>query len=105
MAAAVVKNAVVSATFRDIITEAGVAEGCDRTVGNLLYSLASDNQGQPGPELRAPIIQLITSGKIKTPAQVKAALTHVLKLADNGSNLDLEALKKSCGVGVEYTSE
>jgi hypothetical protein len=44
-AADITCNAKVSAALREVIAEAGVAAGCDKAVGNLLYATATKARG------------------------------------------------------------
>ena len=40
-AASVAGNAKLSAALRGVITEAGLLGGCDKSVGNVLYNMAT----------------------------------------------------------------
>ncbi|KAL0408875.1 UNVERIFIED_CONTAM: Glutamine--tRNA ligase [Sesamum radiatum] len=95
-----VANSKVTANLTAVIHEAGVTDGCDRTVGNLLYTVATKF---PANALvhRPTLIKYIVSSKIKTPAQLEAAFSFVAATAsDNLNVVDFEA---ACGVGIEVS--
>ncbi|KAI4313908.1 hypothetical protein L6164_026851 [Bauhinia variegata] len=97
-----IANNKVTANLTALIDDAGVADGCDRSVGNFLYTVATK---YPSNALlhRPTLLQYIVSSKIKTTAQLDAALSF---LADTGlENLDLKKFEESCGVGVEVSKE
>ncbi|WZZ58919.1 hypothetical protein YC2023_059026 [Brassica napus] len=73
-----INNPKVTANLTAVIHEAGVTDGCDRTTGNLLYT-------------------------IKTPAQLDAAVWFF----DNHAAEDfkLDEFEEACGVGVEVSVE
>ncbi|KAF7808871.1 glutamine--tRNA ligase [Senna tora] len=97
-----IANNKVTSNLTAVINEAGVTDGCSRTVGNLLYTVATK---YPANALkhRPTLLQYIVSSKIKTTAQLDAALSF---LAATGSeNLDLVKFEEACGVGVEVSEE
>ncbi|KAK9280478.1 hypothetical protein L1049_014170 [Liquidambar formosana] len=81
---------------------AAVTEGCDRSIGNLIYTVATKF---PANALvhRPTLLQYIVSSKIKTPAQLEAAFSF---FASSGSdNFELNDFEEACGVGVEVSVE
>ncbi|KAL0326986.1 UNVERIFIED_CONTAM: Glutamine--tRNA ligase [Sesamum angustifolium] len=97
-----VANGKVTANLTAVIHEAAVADGCDRTVGNLLYTVATKF---PANALvhRPTLVKYIVSSKIRTPAQLEAAFSFVAATAsDNLNVVDFEA---ACGVGIEVSLE
>ena len=52
VAAQVSVNAKVSAALRDVIGEAGVTGGCDKSIGNLLYATATKARLRRALEVR-----------------------------------------------------
>ncbi|KAH1231116.1 Glutamine--tRNA ligase [Glycine max] len=97
-----VANNKVTANLTAVIYEAGVIDGCSRAVGNLLYTVATKYPANALPH-RPTLLQYIVSLKVKTTAQLDAALSF---LAITGSeNLDLNKFEEACGVGVEVSIE
>ncbi|KAI4357793.1 hypothetical protein L6164_001719 [Bauhinia variegata] len=97
-----IANNKVTANLTAVIDEAGITDGCERSVGNLLYTVATK---YPSNALlhRPTLLQYVISLKIKTTAQLDAALAF---LADTGlEKLDLKKFEESCGVGVEVSKE
>ncbi|XP_028757910.1 glutamine--tRNA ligase-like [Neltuma alba] len=97
-----IANNKVTANLTAVINEAGVADGCNRTVGNLLYTVATK---YPANALvhRPTLLQYVVSSKIKTPAQLDAALSFLAALGPD--NLDLRKFEEACGIGVEVSLE
>ncbi|KAK4409619.1 Glutamine--tRNA ligase, cytoplasmic [Sesamum angolense] len=81
---------------------AAVTDGCDRTVGNLLYSVATKF---PTNALvhRPTLLKYIVSSKIKTPAQLEAAFSFLSATASD--DLKIDDFEAACGVGVEVSLE
>ncbi|CAJ1977513.1 unnamed protein product [Sphenostylis stenocarpa] len=97
-----VANNKVTANLTSVINEAGVTDGCSRTVGNLLYTVATKYPANALPH-RPILLQYIVSSKVKTTAQLDAALSF---LATTGlENLDLKTFEEACGVGIEVSTE
>ncbi|TKY50847.1 Glutamine--tRNA ligase [Spatholobus suberectus] len=97
-----VANNKVTANLTSVINEAGVTDGCSRTVGNLIYTVATKYPANALP-YRPTLLQYIVSSKVKTTAQLDAALSF---LATTGlENLDLNKFEEACGVGVEVSTE
>ncbi|THG07446.1 hypothetical protein TEA_023988 [Camellia sinensis var. sinensis] len=90
-----VANKKVTANLIAVIHEAAVTDGCDRAIGNLLYTVATKF---PANALvhRPTLLQYIVSLKIKTPAQLEAAFSF---FATTGSeNFKINELEEACGV-------
>ncbi|XP_059655493.1 glutamine--tRNA ligase, cytoplasmic-like [Cornus florida] len=97
-----VANNKVTANLTAVIHEAAVTDGCDRSIGNLLYTVATKF---PANALvhRPVLLQYIVSSKIKTPAQLEAAFSF---FATTGSeNYRINEFEEACGVGVEVSAE
>ncbi|KAG5385409.1 hypothetical protein IGI04_036879 [Brassica rapa subsp. trilocularis] len=84
------------------IHEAGVTDGCDRTTGNLLYTVATKHHSNLLLH-RPTLFEYIVSSKIKTPAQLDAAVSFF----DNHAAEDfkLNEFEEACGVGVEVSAK
>ncbi|KAK4753818.1 hypothetical protein SAY87_001922 [Trapa incisa] len=97
-----VANNKVTANLTAVINEAAVADGCSRTVGNLLYTVATKF---PANALvhRPTLLQYIVSSKIKAPAQLDAAFLFFANTASEKFNLS--EFEEACGVGVEVSME
>ncbi|KAL2233371.1 UNVERIFIED_CONTAM: Glutamine--tRNA ligase [Sesamum indicum] len=97
-----VANSKVTANLTAVIHEAAVTDGCDRTVGNLLYTVATKF---PANALvhRPTLVKYIVSSKIKTPAQLEAAFSFVAATASD--NLSVVGFEAACGVGIEVSLE
>ncbi|GMH27496.1 hypothetical protein Nepgr_029339 [Nepenthes gracilis] len=97
-----IANNKVTRNLIDVIDEAGVSDGCDRTVGNLIYTVAT--KFPPNALVHRPkLLQYIVSFKIKTPAQLEAAFSFFSNIGSEGFNLT--ELEEACGVGIEVSSE
>ncbi|KAF3606325.1 hypothetical protein DY000_02046556, partial [Brassica cretica] len=97
-----INNPKVTANLTAVIHEAGVTDGCDRTTGNLLYTVATKHHSNLLLH-RPTLFSYIVSSKIKTPAQLDAAVSFL----DNHAAEDfkLDEFEEACGVGVEVSVE
>lgn len=97
-----VANNKVTANLNAVIHEAGVLEGCDKAVGNLLYTVATK---YPSNALvhRPILLKYVTSNKIKMPAQLEAAFSFFS--AAGQEDIKLNEFEDKCGVGVEVSAE
>ncbi|OWM68001.1 hypothetical protein CDL15_Pgr017569 [Punica granatum] len=95
-----IANNKVTANLTAVIHEAAVADGCSKTVGNLLYTVATKF---PANALvhRPTLLQYIVSSKIKTPAQLDAAFAFFSNTASE--KFKLNEFEEACGVGVEVS--
>ncbi|KAL1531838.1 glutamine--tRNA ligase [Salvia divinorum] len=97
-----VANNKVTANLTAVIHEAAVTDGCDRTVGNLLYTVATKFPTNALAHRRT-LLNYITSLKIKIPAQLEAAFLFLTNIASE--NLKIDEFEAACGVGVEVSEE
>lgn len=97
-----IANNKVTANLTAVIHEAGVTDGCSRTVGNLIYTVATK---YPANALvhRPTLLQYVVSSKIKTTAQLDAALLFFGTTASE--DFKLNEFEEACGVGVEVSVE
>ncbi|KAK6921725.1 Glutaminyl-tRNA synthetase, class Ib, non-specific RNA-binding domain, N-terminal [Dillenia turbinata] len=97
-----IANNKVTGNLTAVIHEAGVTGGCNRTVGNLLYTVATKF---PANALvhRPKLLEYIVSLKIKTPAQLEAAFSFLGSTASE--NFEVKEFEEACGVGVNVTAE
>ncbi|KAI4379144.1 hypothetical protein MLD38_005480 [Melastoma candidum] len=97
-----IANNKVTSNLTAVIREADVLDGCDRTVGNLLYSVSTKF---PANALvyRPVLLKYIISSKIKTPAQLDAAFAFFSKIGPDDFKLD--EFEEACGVGIEVSPE
>ncbi|ONM29187.1 Glutamine--tRNA ligase cytoplasmic [Zea mays] len=87
-------NAKVTANLAAVIAEAGIKE-CDKSIGNLLYAVATK---YPTNALvhRPVLISYVLSTKIKSPAQLDAALSFLTNTGPD--SLDVDKFEEACGV-------
>ncbi|KAJ8769724.1 hypothetical protein K2173_005930 [Erythroxylum novogranatense] len=97
-----IANNKVTTNLTAVIHEAGVSDGCNRTIGNLLYTVATK---YPANALvhRPTLLGYIVSSKIKSTAQLEAAFSFLSGTASEG--LQLNEFEDACGVGVEVSLE
>ncbi|KMS97404.1 hypothetical protein BVRB_6g155420 [Beta vulgaris subsp. vulgaris] len=97
-----IANNKVTNNLLAVIHEAGVTNGCDRTTGNLLYTVATKF---PANALvhRLTLVGYVVSSKIKTPAQLEAAFTFFASVGPE--DLNLSDFELACGVGIEVSNE
>lgn len=97
-----VKNAKFCKVLVEVIKDAGLEGGCDKTMGALLNVVAAK---YPNNALvhRKLLLDLIAAGKVKTNAQVEGAFEYLSKTG--AEPLDPKILEESAGVGVVVTSE
>lgn len=97
-----VANNKVTNNLLAVIHEAGVTDGCSRNVGNLLYTVATKF---PANALvhRPTLAEYVVSSKIKTPAQLDAALAFFANVGPD--KFDTSDFETACGVGVEVSNE
>ncbi|XP_058087435.1 glutamine--tRNA ligase isoform X1 [Magnolia sinica] len=95
-------NAKVTASLNAVIGEAAVANGCNKAVGNLLYTVATKF---PANALihRPTLLEYIVSSKIKNAMQLDAAFAFFTSVGPE--NFHLNEFEKACGVGVDVSLE
>ncbi|CAO2830099.1 unnamed protein product [Amaranthus hypochondriacus] len=97
-----IANSKVTNNLLAVIHEAGVTDGCDRTIGNLLYTVAT--KFPTNALVHRPVVaEYVVSSKIKTPAQLEAAFTFFSSIGSE--NFNCSDFEKACGVGVEVSNE
>ncbi|OVA09450.1 Glutamyl/glutaminyl-tRNA synthetase [Macleaya cordata] len=98
-----IANNKVTTNLTEVINEANVTSGCGKAVGNLLYTVATRFPANALVHRRS-VLEFITTLKIKTPAQLEAALSFLGRLG--AENLKLKEFEEACGVaGVEVSLE
>ncbi|KAH9322968.1 hypothetical protein KI387_017607, partial [Taxus chinensis] len=97
-----VVNSKVTSNLTAVIREAGVEDGCDKSVGNLLYMVATK---YPANALkhRPFLSQYILSSKIKNTNQLEKALPYLSTIGPE--SLKVDDFEEACGVGVEVSVE
>ncbi|XP_021751680.1 glutamine--tRNA ligase, cytoplasmic-like [Chenopodium quinoa] len=97
-----IANNKVTSNLLAVIHEAGVTDGCDRTTGNLLYTVATKF---PANALvhRPTLCEYVVSSKVKTPAQLEAAFSFFMSVGP--AKFSLSDFEKNCGVGIEVSNE
>ncbi|KAL1198250.1 Glutamine--tRNA ligase, cytoplasmic [Cardamine amara subsp. amara] len=97
-----INNNKVTSNLTAVIHEADVTDGCDRTTGNLLYSVATK---YPANALvhRPILLKYIVTSKIKTPAQLEAAISFFTNTG--AEDFKLNEFEEACGVGIEVSPE
>ncbi|XP_039055174.1 glutamine--tRNA ligase, cytoplasmic-like [Hibiscus syriacus] len=97
-----IANNKVTANLTAVIHEAALTDGCDRTIGNLLYTVATK---YPTNALlhRPKLLEYVVSSKIKTPAQLEASFLFLSNVASE--YFKQKEFEEACGVGVEVSLE
>ncbi|KAE8692335.1 Glutamine--tRNA ligase [Hibiscus syriacus] len=97
-----IANNKVTSNLTSVIHEAALADGCDRTIGNLLYTVATK---YPANALkhRPKLLEYVVSSKIKTPAQLEASFSFLSNVASE--DYKQKEFEEACGVGVEVSLE
>ncbi|GMN50537.1 hypothetical protein TIFTF001_019705 [Ficus carica] len=92
-----IANNKVTANLVAVVNEANLTDGCSRTVGNLLYTVATK---YPSNSLvhRPTLLEYVVSSKIKTPAQLEAAFSFFAAIGSEDFKLD--EFEEACGVGM-----
>ncbi|KAL9389530.1 hypothetical protein Peur_018135 [Populus x canadensis] len=97
-----IANNKVTNNLTAVIHEAVFTGGCNRAIGNLLYTVATK---YPANALihRPALLGYIVTTKIKTPAQLEAAFSFLSSTASE--SFELKGFEEVCGVGVEVPEE
>ncbi|RKP15386.1 tRNA synthetases class I, catalytic domain-containing protein [Piptocephalis cylindrospora] len=102
------KNAKVVANVDRTLVAAGIAEneGCSKTVGALLYHLATTGPKDllANPDHLSIVAHAITDGRLLTNDQVTAAAQYVAEQSA-GADISEEAMNRASGVGIKVTKE
>ncbi|KAG0604844.1 hypothetical protein M758_9G012600 [Ceratodon purpureus] len=99
-AANAVANPKVTTNLTNVVHEAKVAHGCDKSVGNLLYTVATKFPANALPH-RPVLCTYISRGQIKSIPQVEAALGFFALVGPE--SYDVAEFETKCGVGVEVS--
>lgn len=100
-AAETAKNKDLTHQLKTIIAEAGVEQGCDKAVGNILYTLATK---YPANALaHRPVLARFVAEKKVTATNLQPSLDYLKKVGAGA--LDVEAFKTDCGVGVVISKD
>ncbi|CAG8632359.1 14781_t:CDS:2, partial [Funneliformis caledonium] len=96
------KNKKLAPTLQTTIVEAGVNEtGCDKSVGALLYTLASTITKDANSHL-SYIARAIIDKRLKSADQIAAAIKYVENAGDELVDTEFD---NACGVGIVITPE
>ena len=97
-----VKNVKLCTTLLEVIREAGAENGCDKSIGALLYLIATK---YPANALvhRSRLVELVMAEKVKSNPQIEGAFTYLSKIGSEAVNQ--KELEIAAGVGVEVTPE
>lgn len=96
------KNKVLSKTLHDLIVEAGVEKGADKSIGILLYNLATKPLDTDAQKHRPTFLKYIVDKKIKA-LNFPHAFAYLNKAGS--ADLNVEEFEKESGIGVEVTKE
>ncbi|CAI5464953.1 unnamed protein product [Closterium sp. Yama58-4] len=97
-----VANAKVTANLVEVIKEASLEGGCDKAIGNLLYTVATKFPANARVH-RPTLLSYVTSLKIKTVPQLEAAHAYLATVGQEP--LNTAELEAKSGVGVEVSVE
>ncbi|GJP35092.1 hypothetical protein CLOM_g19590 [Closterium sp. NIES-68] len=97
-----VANAKVTANLVEVIKEAQLEDGCDKAIGNLVYTVATKFPANARVH-RPTLLSYVTSQRIKTVPQLEAAHAYLATVGQEP--LNIAELEAKSGVGVEVTLE
>ncbi|PJF19099.1 Glutamine-tRNA ligase [Paramicrosporidium saccamoebae] len=97
------KNKKLAKNFEEAIHEAGCAQGTDRPVGLLLYTLAATCPAN-ALKHRAYIAGRVAARDLKSEDQLQAAYKFVAALPEENP-IDKTSFDAACGVGVKVSEE
>eukprot|EP00762_Andalucia_godoyi_P002909 ANDGO_04178.mRNA.1 putative glutamine--tRNA ligase len=103
-AKAMSKNTKLASYLADLISSVNLSSGCDKAIGAQLVTLAtrvSVNSRSHGPF----VAKYIAEQKLRTNAQVDAAVNYINRIGDEVAQIDAAAFENECGVGVSFTAE
>ncbi|EAL62672.1 glutamine-tRNA ligase [Dictyostelium discoideum AX4] len=95
-------NATLSSNLQEIIKEAGAESGCEKSVGLLLYTLATKYPAN-AMKHRATLVDYIANKKSVNSINLQACLDYLRRTANE--ELNVAEFEQSCGVGVVITRE
>ncbi|VVA94710.1 unnamed protein product [Arabis nemorensis] len=96
------RNSRVTSDLTALIHQAGVTNGCDRTTGNLLYTVATKYYGKALVH-RPTWLKYIVSSKIKSLVQLDAAYLYLGNTS--ADDFKLNEFEEAFGVGVDVSPE
>ena len=93
------KNESEAKALKECILEANVANGCDGSVGKLIYSISKEKKmnNDNAKSNRKFLLEYVVNGGIKTKPQLDAAYKYISK---HKPPLNSKEFEKECGVGV-----
>eukprot|EP01113_Clastostelium_recurvatum_P013689 TRINITY_DN1730_c0_g1_i2.p1 TRINITY_DN1730_c0_g1~~TRINITY_DN1730_c0_g1_i2.p1 ORF type:complete len:651 (+),score=200.23 TRINITY_DN1730_c0_g1_i2:79-2031(+) len=96
------KNKELTEVLKGLIHDAGVQGGCDKGVGNALYTVATSLPADAAAH-RPMIAKYIGSGQVHSSLQLKAALQFLTK--KKGDKVDASEFERESGVGIVVSPE
>eukprot|EP00485_Elphidium_margaritaceum_P012702 CAMPEP_0202706598 /NCGR_PEP_ID=MMETSP1385-20130828/18997_1 /ASSEMBLY_ACC=CAM_ASM_000861 /TAXON_ID=933848 /ORGANISM="Elphidium margaritaceum" /LENGTH=774 /DNA_ID=CAMNT_0049365109 /DNA_START=49 /DNA_END=2373 /DNA_ORIENTATION=- len=95
------KNASTASTLKQCIADAGVSNGCDASVGKLIFDIATAKpmQNDNAQTHRKQLLSYVANGGIQNVVQLAAAY----KFITQNVTFDAKKFEQSCGVGVVVT--
>jgi len=95
------KNKDLTESLRSLIYEGGAEHGCEKSAGLILYTLATRYPANAARH-RALLAKFVVEKKV-TNTNLNACLDYLKKIG--AEDLDVEAFKVECGVGVSVSKE
>jgi len=94
-------NPSIGETLKECIAEARVNNGCDASVGKLIFDIATAKQmnNSNAKKHRATLLGYVVNGGIANTVQLSAAYKYL----SSADNFEKHAFEKQCGVGVVVT--
>ena len=98
-----IKNKHTIISLKECIHEAKVENGCDASIGNLIYEIATTKKmdNDNAKKNRTKLLSYVVTKKIKSKEQLNAAIHFV----SNNATFNDNELDKACGVGVVVTEK
>ncbi len=97
------KNPALATVLLECIAHSGLSpETCDKSAGNLLFTIAGAPLEGGRSHRRSFLAQAVGSGKLRTSKQMAAALDFVKRKAGD-AELSAGEFDAACGVGVAFT--
>jgi len=96
------KNSALSAALLKAIEDANVKDGCDASIGTLLYTLTTKLNDKATPENMKFLAEYIGNEKID---KVRIGTAIKLVTAAKDKPIDVKAFEEKCGVGIVVTDK
>ena len=93
---------MVKQNFIDAVRHSGLKEG-EKKIGNMFYSIATKMPVTLN-EHRPIVAEWVGNGAISNPNQLDYVIDY-LKVNEQKGGIELEVMKKECGIGVVLTAE